>query len=183
MFAGTDEKRIWVQGEMLKLGLARAYAIDGSAHCLAELIQHEAIAREAAKGLWADMIYAVRSTDEETALLRLAGTFQIVEGKVHRVSDVRGSTYINFGEDWRQDFTVVMRAAVRRSLQEGAVQPADLEGRKVRVRGWIERRGGPMIEINHAAAIEVLAEEAEEAPSAPSPPARRRSRQRPSPPR
>lgn len=176
VFSAADGKHVWVQGEILKRGLARAYALDGSLDCLTELIAHETVARESAQGLWTDTTYALRSADDVSALLRLTGTFQIVEGKVAGVSEVRGSTYINFGEDWRQDFTVMRRAPLKRNQALAGVAPQELNGRRVRVRGWIERRGGPMIEIRSWAEIEVLAPQAEAEPTAPAAPARRRSR-------
>ncbi len=152
----------WVQGAMLKLGMARAYAIEGGAHCLAELIAHEAVARESAVGLWAETAYAVRGADDVGALLRATGTFQVVEGTAVRVQELRGTTYINFGEDQRQDFTIVIRDRVRRVATAAGITPEALTGRRVRVRGWIERRGGPMIEAHDPAVIELLgpAEEA-----------------------
>lgn len=180
VFSGAEGGRAWVQGEMLKLGLARAYALDGSAHCLAELIAHEAVARDARTGIWAETAYAVRSADDTAGLLRHAGTFQLVEGKVLGVSDVRGTAYINFGEDWRQDFTVVVRTAGRRSgagSQPGLVTDA-LVGRTIRVRGWIERKGGPMVEVYHVAAIEPVAVEEAATADPPAGSARRRSRRR-----
>jgi micrococcal nuclease len=33
-----------------------------------------------------------------------------------------------------------------------------LEGRRVRVRGWIERRAGPAIEVRHPSQIEIVEE-------------------------
>lgn len=179
VFTGADDKPVWVQGEMLKAGLARAYALEGSAQCLAELISQEAVARESATGLWADTTYAVRSADDVNALLRLAGTFQIVEGKVSSVSDMRGTAYVNFGEDWRQDFTIIVRLPARRAKTELALPVGELNGRSVRVRGWIERRGGPMIEVHQAAAIEVLAPEVEVAAAPPLSGSRRRGRRPP----
>lgn len=169
----------WLQGEMLKRGLARAYALEGSTACLAELIAHEAVAREAAIGLWSEPVYAVRSSDDTRGLLRLAGTYQIVEGRVTAVSDVRGSLFVNFGEDWRQDFTAVLRAAPRRQGKgpEHAAL-AELKGQRIRVRGWIERRGGPMVELPHVAAVEVLASTPDEPSAKPASDSRRRARVR-----
>ncbi len=173
VFVGGDDNRVWVQGEMLKRGLARAYGLEGNTQCLAELIAHEALARGQAVGLWAETLYAVRSADDTAALLRLAGTFQIVEGQVVGVSSVRGRTYINFAHDWRQDFTVVIRAAGKRSSGAAGALPDALQGRSIRVRGWIERRGGPMMAINHPAEIQLLGtDEAAE----PRRPTRRRNR-------
>ncbi len=163
VFVGTGSDRVWLQGELLKKGLARAYALEGSTPCLSDLIAHESIARERAAGLWAETIYAVRSADDISTLLRLAGTFQIIEGKVANAADVRGTTYINFGEDRRQDFTVVLRPQARRAMTAAGLKPEDLNGRRVRVRGWIERRGGPLIDLPHPDAIELLAHSADEA--------------------
>ncbi len=157
VFVGGDDNRVWVQGEMLKRGLARAYGLEGSTQCLAELIAHEALARSERAGLWADTIYAVRSADDTAALLRLAGTFQIVEGLVAGVSSIRGATYINFAHDWRKDFTILIRAAGKRLPGAVGTQTDALQGRRIRVRGWIERRGGPMMAINHPAEIQLLA--------------------------
>ncbi len=182
-FAGSGEDRMWLQGELLKRGLARAYALDGNTACLAELVAHEAFARKKAEGLWAEAIYAVRSAEDVSTLLRLAGTFQIVEGTVSNAADVRGTLYVNFGEDRRQDFTVVVRPQARRAFTAAGLKPDELDGRRIRVRGWIERRGGPMIELPHPDAMERLAPTTVDAgPSAPGDqPARRRQRRPPRP--
>jgi endonuclease YncB( thermonuclease family) len=175
----ADQAPLWVQGEMLKRGLARAYALDGSTRCLAELIAHESVARDKAAGLWAEPAYAVRGADDTTALMRLAGTFQVIEGTALRVGPVRGSLYVNFGEDWRQDFTLLIRdRAVRAAIASG-LDAALLTGRRIRVRGWVERRGGPLIEVVHPAAIEVLADAAGAQASAAPTASRRRARRKP----
>ena len=173
--AGADA--VWVQGWMLERGLARAYSLDGQSSCIAELIAHERIAREAATGLWSQAAYAVRGAEDVDGLLALRGTFQVVEGKVHAVADARGTTFLNFGEDFRQDFTILIKSKARRAMTVAGLEPKNLADHRVRVRGWIERRGGPLIEIHHPREIEVLADVAEpvEAPTSPSP---RRSRSR-----
>ena len=84
--------------------------------------------------------------------------------------------YVNFGEDSRQDFTIAARGQARRLMSSLGLDPKSLEGRRVRVRGWIERSGGPMIEIHHPHQIEMLAEPL--AAEAPAVPARKRTRAR-----
>lgn len=180
-FTGSGDDRIWLQGELLKKGLARAYALDGNTACLAELVTHEAVAREKSEGLWAETIYAVRPAEDVSTLLRLAGTFQIVEGTVSNAADVRGTLYVNFGEDRRQDFTVVVRPQARRAFTAAGLKPEELNGRRIRVRGWIERRGGPLIELPHPDALERLDPKVDGAgPSVSAgPPAHRRARRPP----
>ena len=147
---------LWVQGWMLTQGLARAYGLDGSSACLAELISHEQVARLAAVGLWAQPAYAVRDAEQVDDLLARRGTFQIVEGRVRVVADARNVTFMNFGADVRADFTISIRAPARRLMAAAGVDPQQWAGRRVRVRGWIERRGGPLIEIHHAGEIEAV---------------------------
>jgi endonuclease YncB( thermonuclease family) len=175
----TGAGLVWVQGELLRQGLARAYALEGSTQCLAALIAHERGAREAIAGLWAEPVYAVREAADSAALLQRAGTFQVVEGRVLRAGPVRGALYMNFGEDWRQDFTVLMRDRIARLAANGGLDKGALEGRRIRVRGWIERRGGPLVEVVHPALIEALAEVVTAGEPQPARASRRRSRRRP----
>lgn len=158
VFVDRAGASVYVQGEMLRLGLARAYVLDGNMQCLAELLGYERIAREAAAGLWAEPAYSVLGASDLAALHRVTGTFQIVEGRVAEVSDRGGTAFVNFDEDWRQDFTISIRTQARKQMAATGLDPSDLKGRKVRVRGWIVRRGGPMIEIAHPGEIEVLTE-------------------------
>jgi micrococcal nuclease len=47
---------------------------------------------------------------------------------------------------------------VRRRFRPADLDFRALEGRRVRVRGWIERRAGPAIEVRHPSQIEVVEE-------------------------
>jgi micrococcal nuclease len=161
VFVRSDSERVWVQGHMLRSGHARAYSLPGNAACIDELIAHERFAREARKGLWDHAAYQIRSADSTRELLRWRSSFQIVEGRVARVANVRGRVFLNFGDDWREDFTAI----VRRRLQSPDLDLDTLAGRRVRVRGWIERRAGPAIDIHHPNHIEIV-EDREPAPSA-----------------
>ncbi|MGE0630182.1 MAG: thermonuclease family protein [Hyphomicrobiaceae bacterium] len=154
--AAPDDRMLWVQEEMVRRGAARAYAPVGEEHCLAALIEAENTARAGKVGLWREAAYAVRPASDIPTLLRLEGTFQIVEGRVHQVSPRRTLVYVNFDQDWRRDFTILARGRALRAIQAEGLDLAKLQGRRVRVRGWIMRRGGPMIEIGHAAEVELL---------------------------
>lgn len=173
-FVRTDAAPVWIQGRLLEQGHARAYSLPESTACVAELLDHERTGRSAGLGLWAVETYAVRAAERTADLLRLRSTFQIVEGRVETVSDNRGRVFVNFGRDWRHDFTIAMRPPVSRGLQDVGKAPKALEGRLVRVRGWIEARGGPFIELHDYKQIEILPEAA-----ALVSPSRRSARRRP----
>ena len=73
---------------------------------------------------------------------------------------VKARVYLNFGPDWRTDFTVTLQAKARRLFRKAGLEPLSLEGREIRVRGWLKKFNGPMIEATHPEQIEVLNQEA-----------------------
>jgi micrococcal nuclease len=156
VFVETGSGMRWVQGAMLRAGHARAYLSDGSNACFAQLLASEATARKARAGLWAEAAYVVRSVSEVRSLLSLVGTFQLVEGRIAAVTSLRSAIYVNFGADWRTDFTISIRGGARREAKGRWADLAALSGRLLRVRGWIEQRGGPLIDIQDLAEIEWL---------------------------
>jgi hypothetical protein len=147
---------LWLQGEMLSLGLARVYSFRDNRALVADMLALERAAREARLGIWGDPFYRVRDARFPERIPR--DSFELVEGRVQAVAVVRGRTYINFGEDWRTDFTATFGAREGRVFKREDYDVAALEGRRIRVRGWIMSRNGPMIELTHPDQIEVLSE-------------------------
>jgi hypothetical protein len=143
----------WIQGELLLAGMARVYSFPDNRAVVAEMLAAEGRARRARAGIWGDRWYAVRAADD---LVRDVGSFQLVEGRVVDAADVRGTVYLNFGADWRSDFTIKVAKHSRKSFDAAGFDLQALEGRIVRVRGWIDAYNGPMIETTHPEQIEVL---------------------------
>jgi micrococcal nuclease len=83
-------------------------------------------------------------------------TFQVVEGVVVEAATVRGRIYLNFGRDYRTDFTVVIDEDDLDAFEDAGLAPETLAGRRIRVRGWIDMYNGPMIAVTHPEQIEVL---------------------------
>lgn len=155
-FTVRNEQRLWVQGELLRQGHARAYGLSGNFTCMTELLAHERVARLADTGLWANSAYRVRRADRPRNLMRLRNSYEIVEGIVHDAADVRGRIYLNFGTNWRKDFTAGIDAGVLRADPVWRDELKALAGKAVRVRGWIERRNGPFIEVGNRGQIELV---------------------------
>src|SRR5262249_39686781 len=83
--------------------------------------------------------------------------FQVVEGTIVRVAQVRDTIYLNFDRNWRQAFSVSLRRDDAGLLGADAANPKGLEGRKARVSGWIEQRdGAPTIDLSSAGLFEVV---------------------------
>jgi len=83
-------------------------------------------------------------------------SFQLVEGVITSAADVRGTIYLNFGADYKTDFTIVIAKKNRRKIERAGLDPMSLEGAKVRIRGWIELQNGPMIWLDDPNRLEVL---------------------------
>lgn len=147
------ETGAWVQGALLAAGMARVYSFADNRALVAEMLALERAARAAGRGIWGDPFYAPRSAAAAGAHL---GGFELVEGRVLEAAAVRGTVYLNFGADWRSDFTVAIRPAALETFAAAGVDPLAYAGRLIRVRGWLKSYNGPMIEATHPEQIEVL---------------------------
>jgi endonuclease YncB( thermonuclease family) len=156
VFVTGEGRRLWVQGRLVETGLALVYSFADNRACVAELLAREAAARASRAGLWGSGAFAVADGLDLEALVAADHRFRIVEGTVHAAAEARGRVYLNFEADWRRDFTVSVAPRDRRAFDKQGVDLLALAGRRIRVRGWIVRRNGPMIEADHAEQIEVV---------------------------
>ncbi|MEE8332472.1 MAG: thermonuclease family protein [Alphaproteobacteria bacterium] len=149
----TTPEGKWVQGELLGAGMARVYSFPDNRARVDEMLALERAARDGRRGIWAHRYYRILTPD---SLALHIGTFQIVEARVLAVALVRGRAYLNFGPDWRTDFTVsIARGKLRRGWR-GADPGKLYKGKRLRVRGWLKSFNGPMIEATHPEQIELL---------------------------
>lgn len=143
---------------MLAQGLARISSHPGGAACLAELRTAEDAARRAKLGVWGDPRYFPRAAEDAAGISADRGRFTLVEGKVVSVRESGGTIYVNFGRRWSEDFTVTIAKRRERAFSAAGLEPRQLTGRRVRVRGWVEERGGPWIEASAPEQIEIVAD-------------------------
>ena len=140
-----------VQESLLGEGLAIA-STTGSMPCFARFLAAEDEARRGERGFWAE---ASLPKARPQALAPRIGRFAIFEGRVVSVGIRRSATYLNFGERWSEDVSVEVRGRDR-DLFDGPADLAGLEGQLVRVRGFLDERGGPRMIVRSPAQIEVL---------------------------
>jgi micrococcal nuclease len=149
----VDENGAWIQGRMISTGMARVYTWSDNRSCAAELLAHEREARSAQRGIWALPFYRVR---KPTELDNEIDTFQVVEGRVVSADEVRGRVFLNFGPDYRTDFTVTIAPQDMKFFNSVGFDPRTLESKIIRVRGWVSLQNGPEIEVTHPEQIEIL---------------------------
>jgi hypothetical protein len=138
--------RKWVEGEMLDAGAGRVRTFPDNRALAKEMLEREAKARVAKRGLWALPFYEVRLPSE----VRLAHGFAIVEGRVTAVRRY-GRGFELEVEGLRADIPAQAAA----DFESADKSPPSLAGRLIRIRGTI--RGGPSMRLDHPEAVEVLA--------------------------
>jgi endonuclease YncB( thermonuclease family) len=143
---------LWLQGALLDAGLVQVQTRPGEVALAAEMAVRERAARRAQRGLWRDAAFAPRPAEEAAPLV---GGFRIVEGRVRRVAPTERYIYLNFGSDWRTDFTLRVARSVARSFRQAGIELEQLAGRAVEVRGYVLEAGGPLIELSHPEQIRI----------------------------
>ena len=154
--AYTDDARESLQQVMLAQGQARVSARVGDQPCADLLLQSERAARAAVRGLWADPNFAPLPSHDNTRITAVRGQFALIEGKVLSVRESGATIYVNFGRRWTQDFAVTILKRHRRDFAAANKDPKELEGRRIRVRGWVEQRRGPIMDASVPEQIEVV---------------------------
>ena len=146
---------LWLETEILREGWARVYTFPDNREFAADLLKAERDARAAKRGIWGNPYYAIRAADPK-ALLKDLNTYQLVEGKVADTAEVRGRDYLNFGADYKTDFSVAIDKRALALFGQARLDPLLLKGKTIRVRGFIREYNGPIIDVDHPEQIEVL---------------------------
>ena len=155
-FVFPDGAGVSVQAALLARGEAVSSGLVTDPGCAAELGQAETAARAARLGVWADPD-AIKSAERPGDILALTGQFAVVEGKVVSVRQAGPTFYVNFGRRWTEGFAVTISGRMMAAFEAAGVSPRSLENRWVRVRGWVERHGGPRMDLFRSGQIELIA--------------------------
>lgn len=152
---------IWIQGALLANGFARALPSAHNPEMAAQMFALEQTARTEKRGMWADEQkghYTVLTPDTTTGF---TGQFVLVEGTVKTVAAMKNRVFLNFGPDWRSDFTISIEPSVRKDLAKKGIDTIQLDHKRIRVRGWLEEWNGPHIKLTHPTLLELLPDSSE----------------------
>jgi endonuclease YncB( thermonuclease family) len=141
---------IWLQEAMLREGMAWVYTFADTRMFAEPLLAAEHEAEQARRGVWGQAEYAVLSPQLTAQHI---GEFRLVQGTVQEVAEVHGRYYINFGEDWKTDFTLQIDKADAQLFATDWLEA--LSGKTVRVRGWLFEKNGPAIALSHPEQVEI----------------------------
>ncbi len=147
----TQKDHIWIQGLLLRSGFAQMRTRKDWPYLIDAMYEAEKIGQSDKSGLWSTDGFSI--LDAKTIADTHRG-YSIVEGRVYSVAMVDNKVYLNFADNWRKDFTIVVPSDVRRDYSKYGVDIMGSGGKKLRVRGWVDYYNGPTIEIDHMQQIE-----------------------------
>ena len=149
------DDKIWAQGTLLRLGLARVKTSSVNPEMAQQMFALEAAARNERLGFWEQEEHRTLGVDEAESAI---GQFAIVKGRIESVALKKNRIYINFGKNWKDDFTVSISPQDKRKFSKAGLDPLGWGGEMVRVRGSVREYNGPYIEVTHPEAIEFIKE-------------------------
>jgi endonuclease YncB( thermonuclease family) len=155
-FIGTPSGDTLVQRQLVATGHALVSPVPWAARCRTDLHKAERDARTGRLGLWSDTYYVVKQAANPVDVLAEQGRFALVEGRVVSVRESGGLAYVNFGQRWSEQFTVTISKRNEGIFAGAGRTTKALAGHKIEVRGWIEERGGPAMEVTRPEQIEIV---------------------------
>jgi micrococcal nuclease len=155
----TKDGNVWAQEELVKSGLARVAPTPETPEMIPQLYKIESSARKATLGLWQEDAFPTLTEDTAGEAI---GQYAIIRGTIDKTASVKNNVYLNFGSDWRKDFTVMIAPKVRKDMVRAGMDPLSLSGKTVEARGWVREYNGPLIELNDPLSIRVLPGKAEQ---------------------
>ena len=120
---------------------------------IGKLLALEENARDHKSGLWRLDAYNIVPANNATGAI---GAYHLIEGHVRKTAKVGSRFYLNFGDDYRFDFTAGARSALQRRWASDGLDLAGLAGAHIRVRGFVDNINGPSIDLEHIKQIEIL---------------------------
>jgi endonuclease YncB( thermonuclease family) len=143
---------------LLAQGYGRFMPEPAATACRANFLAIEASARAAQRGLWRDPYYAVIAATDRRAFVEKTATNVIVEGQIIDV-DVRPKRlYVLFGPRHSGGFAVTIVQREVKIFDRAGFDFHALIGRRIRVRGLLDMRFGPQIEVSEPGAIEIVSQ-------------------------
>lgn len=157
VLVGEGPDAFWLQARLVEEGAVLVDSWVSNRSCAAALLAIEGPARNDAQGLWADNTNVPLPADRAG---EARGRFALIEGTVVNAKKFGAKIFLDFSDDWRRGFGVVIDAKAARLFTKAGVDPLTLKGALVRVRGYVDWGSGPQIAVTHPEMLEVVAKPA-----------------------
>ncbi|USG60721.1 thermonuclease family protein [Sneathiella marina] len=143
----------WIQQDLIEKGFAWwSGAAKYPRQLRLSLIAAERSAEKASFGVW--QTFKTINANMLTVVPKYAD-FVIAEGRVHSVYSSAKMTYINFGENWKSDFTAAISSINKRNFESQGWKLSALVHKLVRIRGSVRWYNGPFMELSFPEQLEI----------------------------
>jgi endonuclease YncB( thermonuclease family) len=143
---------------LVRQGFARVAPDQHKNPCEKRLLEAEKAARAAGLGLWSDPYYNIIAATDAAAFTEHAGSLVLAEGRLSEVRDGSGRTTLFFGLHRRDQLAVTVLQRNVKIFEAAGLHFHDLIGQTLRVRGLLETRFGPEIEVTAPSEVELIAD-------------------------
>lgn len=142
---------IFVNAKLLEEGYAVLSTRPPNIKYVETFIELQKQARKEKKGLWG----AYEVVDSKEAY-KFIGQIRTVRGRVLSTYKSEKCVFLNFGQDWRKDFTVVIFNNSLKYFEDRGIDPVVFyKGKTIEVSGRIKEYNGPEIIVNFPEEITV----------------------------
>ncbi len=166
VFLRNGSRNAWVNGGLVRGGFAHVYTFPDNRVYGPELLKLEAQARAEGLGLWVLPQWQLRSAATCCTEADI-GRFVLVRGTVKALAKVGNRTFLNFGDDWRTDFSVVIDDKQQRFFRPAKVKGEkaskksafsfnDYLGKEVVVRGFAQPVNGVLVRVTHPEQMQIV---------------------------
>jgi len=149
--ARLDDRAETLQEIMLRAGTA--FVFSGEARpAQASWYEAERKAHHEKRGIWK----SPSDIPAKTAQAHV-GTYAFLTGTVTKAERLKNKVFLSFGAPDRPAFTIEIPAKFLRLFRKRGADALTLEGKKIRVRGWIEQKDAPTITLTDDRQLEIEA--------------------------
>jgi len=144
---GDDSNPLDLGHALVEAGLALVDPAPAESFCQPELLALEETARERSLGVWTDDRYKPIDVALTDSLRYRVGSFVLVEGRIPSVGERAQQTYLNFGGNWAEDFTIVIPHKTWKLMAGRGLGAEALKGRRIRARGILQSWQGTALTV------------------------------------
>ncbi|MEP3277234.1 MAG: thermonuclease family protein [Stappiaceae bacterium] len=146
----------WLQSDLIELGLARVRPQMASKNCLDSLFQNEKRARRANKGIWQSDHFRRIAVEHAGSDRYVHNQYAVFVGKIVSVGETERWRYLNFGRNWKTDFTVRINRRSKNVIGTIEKEADMVPGNVVEVRGIVRNHDGGEVDVHHPAQLQIL---------------------------
>ncbi|MBU0694757.1 MAG: thermonuclease family protein [Candidatus Omnitrophica bacterium] len=153
-FLKKEAGEVFLNKKLLREGLAVLYTFPPNVRYVEEFLKAQKEARKDKRGLWG--AYEIIAPGEARNFI---GQIRTVRGKVLSTYDSGKAVFLNFGQNYKSDFTIVIFKNSLVYFNQIGIKPNIFyKGKTIEVSGRIREYNGPEIIANSPYEIEVLDE-------------------------